>query len=133
MATKDQKIEEKLVRVSRAVFRILRKRGAVCVALVPNSDLRWLKKKFLHKTAKIVDVLAFPDTAGFPHPESGAPPLGEVLVNKDIARKDAPRATALLIHGILHLLGYRHEKKRDIIAMEKLEKKVLKKVKISNY
>ena len=58
MRTKDKKIEEKLVRVSRAVFRILRKRGAVCVALVPNSDLRWLKKKFLHKTAKIVDVLA---------------------------------------------------------------------------
>ncbi|MDO8504631.1 MAG: rRNA maturation RNAse YbeY [Candidatus Liptonbacteria bacterium] len=70
-----------------------------------------------------LNVLAFPEKTRFPAPGT-APSLGEVYINYDLAEKKKETLTALLIHGILHLLGYRHEAKRDIIRMEKLEKKL---------
>ncbi|TSC96374.1 MAG: putative rRNA maturation factor, partial [Parcubacteria group bacterium Athens1014_10] len=32
----------------------------------------------------------------------------------------------LLIHGLLHLLGYDHQKEKDALKMERLEKRLLK-------
>jgi probable rRNA maturation factor len=130
-------IETKLLRKLPHIFRILRRRGAITVkhdpsvhiSLAPNSEMRTLKKKLLHKDAQVVDVLAFPDKADFPHPESKTLPLGDVLINEDIAGNDFPRAVFLFIHGLLHLLGYQHEKKRDIIVMEKLEQEILEEIK----
>ncbi|MDE2019010.1 MAG: rRNA maturation RNAse YbeY [Patescibacteria group bacterium] len=54
--------------------------------------------------------------------------LGEIYLNKDILRKSPDRAAPLLTHGILHLLGYDHKKKKDIIKMERHEKRILSKI-----
>lgn len=93
------------------------------VSLVPNEILRKLKKDLLNKDVEIVDVLAFPGTE-FPNPDIDGDYLGEVYINEDIARDDFSRAIFLLTHGVLHLLGYRHETKRDIIVMEQLEQDI---------
>jgi len=49
-------------------------------------------------------------------------------LNRDILRRSPARAKALLLHGMLHLLGYDHIKKADIAKMERLEKKILAKL-----
>lgn len=104
------------------------------LALVPNSKLRAWKKKFLNKEQDTVDVLSFPaeDQDKFPNPENSKNYLGEIYVNESIAKKNPERGIFLVIHGILHLLGYRHEAKRDTILMEKLEHDLLKEL-ISNF
>lgn len=96
------------------------------LALLPNAELRRLKKEYLKQDAEVVDVLAFP-AGDFPAPELGGEAgcyLGEVYINNDIARDDPKRALFLLVHGVLHLLGYRHEKKNDSIEMDGLEREV---------
>lgn len=62
----------------------------------------------------------------------------EIIICPDIAFKEARRSqnspndyiSFLLIHGLLHCLGYDHEKGKDRIKMERLEEKLFKKIKI---
>lgn len=100
------------------------KRYRVDIFLISNSELRAMKKRFLGKAAKIVDVLAFPEPAGFPHPEGRKVSLGEIYINRRLAETEPRRGLFLLRHGLLHLLGYRHDRRRDIIKMQSLEKKL---------
>ncbi|HUZ92852.1 MAG TPA: rRNA maturation RNase YbeY [Candidatus Paceibacterota bacterium] len=111
-----------------AVRRILKKlkkpRTSVDVVLLSARELDRLKDRFgLKKPGKKPDVLSFPEPAGFPHPEKGPSLLGEIYLNRELAPE---RLRYLLIHGILHLLGYTHEKRGDILRMEKKEKELMK-------
>lgn len=52
--------------------------------------------------------------------------LGEVVVNVDKI-SDKNNLAEILIHSLLHLLGYDHEKSRtEALKMEQLEKRILK-------
>src|ERR1044072_5485018 len=76
---------------------------------------------------EIVNVLAFPEPTSqlFPHPEArGKKWLGEVYLNRSFARRAPGALPFLLVHGVLHLLGYRHAGLRDTMKMEALEKKL---------
>ena len=48
----------------------------------------------------------------------------------DILKKSPERTTALLLHGILHLLGYDHETDNDYKRMRAKEAFILKKARI---
>ena len=69
----------------------------------------------------------------FQLPPNSENQLGEVVISFPQAVEQAAaqghsvemELTALLIHGILHLLGYDHEKAEDKESMENLEKKLL--------
>lgn len=108
-------------------------RAQVEVALLSNLELRRLKRTYLQRDARVVDVLSFPALAkvsmgkpaeSFLKPDSKHSYLGEVYLNRDIIRRDPARGLYLLTHGILHLLGFSHDGKRDTIEMEKLEKEI---------
>ena len=60
------------------------------------------------------------------HPETRKRHLGEIYLNRDILAKSPERAAPLLTHGILHLLGYDHVAKKDAVAMESVERKIVK-------
>ena len=95
----------------------------VGVFFLPNAELRRLKRQFLKQDRTYVDVLAFPEPKGFPHPEARIRFLGEVYLNSGLRRK--PRELAeILLHGILHLAGYRHQKKDDNIRMQRRAKHI---------
>jgi len=92
-----------------------------------KSVLKYLSKAFprLEKGEEIEFVEA-PD---------GVKKLGEVIISYPQAKKQARRAehslklelTTLLIHGILHLLGYGHEKdEKQAEEMREMEDKILK-------
>lgn len=65
--------------------------------------------------------------------------LGDILLSLDQAKRQATEhkhslrheLLILIIHGLLHLLGYDHETDEDYKVMFKKEKEVLKKVECS--
>jgi probable rRNA maturation factor len=93
--------------------------GEVTVALVPDARVRALNRQY-RRTDSATDVLSFP--AG----EPGV--LGDIVIATGVARRQAFDAghslqteiRVLALHGLLHLLGYDHE--RDDGRMARLER-----------
>ncbi|MFH1246251.1 MAG: rRNA maturation RNase YbeY [Candidatus Liptonbacteria bacterium] len=118
-------------RVLKKIFKELRAmklvRGdadpEVEVELLLNDELKKLKKEYLKKDAETVDVLSFPNK-NFPVPGKKQY-LGEIYLNREIVNRDPSRGIFLLLHGVLHLIGYRHDNKHDTIVMERLEQEII--------
>lgn len=71
------------------------------------------------------NVLSFPAPKDFPHPETGKyQPLGEIYLNPDYIKKRGEDLTFMLVHGLLHLLGYDHKNKSDRMKMEAEEQRL---------
>lgn len=91
-----------------------RDQAELSVSLVGDREMRPLNARYRKKN-RTTDVLAFPaeDAAG-----PGAPLLGDVIISVEQARRQARERkeplknemVTLLIHGILHLVGYDHER-----------------------
>ena len=84
------------------------------IALVGDREMRPLNTKY-RKKMKTTDVLSFYVED---QPLPGATILGDVVISVEQARRQAKQRgktlksemVVLLIHGILHLLGYDHER-----------------------
>jgi probable rRNA maturation factor len=98
-----------------------RAKGQVTVALVPDTRVRSLNRRYRRHDAT-TDVLSFP--AGEPHE------LGDVVIAEGVARRQARAAghslqielRVLALHGLLHLLGYDHE--QDGGRMARVERRL---------
>lgn len=121
--------------MKRAIHKVLKELGytpdSVSVFFANEREMREIKRKSTGKMVESVDVLSFEEPEGFPHPESAQRFLGEVFVNKERYGNDPDRLIFLVIHGILHLIGFRHDRKRDTIEMQRIEKELCRKVKAS--
>lgn len=130
-------LEKKLNLLAEIALKKLRKsRRSAPVFLLDGKKMASLKLKYAKKKPRKValrqrgkpknqvDVLAFPEPAGFPAQHLRKNPIGEIYVNRGIAKSDFERARFLVVHGLLHLLGFSHDKKTDILLMEKEEKKL---------
>ena len=106
-----------------------RARGTVAVALVSDVRIRSLNRTYRHKDYP-TDVLSFPagdDNAG----EEDW--LGDIVIARGVARRQARAARhteltelkILALHGLLHLLGYDHE--RDNGQMRDAERRLRRK------
>jgi probable rRNA maturation factor len=130
-----------------------RARGTVHVALVSDRRVRALNRRYLRKDCT-TDVLSFPAQAP-PSREGSralrrrttAPPgrrgrtatrtaavlVGDIVIARGVARRQARAAghseaaelRLLALHGLLHLLGYDHEK--DGGRMQRLERRLRRK------
>ena len=98
------------------------------LALVDNAAIAKLNKKYRRKS-KATDVLSFPAESA----ANGPGLLGDVVISIDKARQQAQAGgwtltqeiDRLLIHGIVHLLGYDHERSpKDARVMRALEKQI---------
>ena len=93
-------------------------RGRVAVAIVTDRRVRQLNQRYRRKD-RVTDVLSFPSD------ERGE--RGDVVIAAGTARRQAAEAghslqtelRVLALHGLLHLLGYDHE--RDAGQMARLE------------
>jgi probable rRNA maturation factor len=99
----------------------VRARGKMTVAIVPDSRVRALNRRY-RKKDQATDVLSFPaDERGY---------LGDVVIAAGVARRQAEAAghtlqtelRVLALHGLLHLLGYDHE--TDAGEMSRLERRL---------
>lgn len=99
--------------------------ASVHVSFVSNRVLQRLKWKYLRRRAAFVDVLAFREPRGFPHPESRRRVLGEVYLNDIYRRGRADDGLRMFIHGMAHLCGFNHQGRRDTMEMEAVERRAL--------
>jgi probable rRNA maturation factor len=108
-----------LRKIRRVAQRILTELGLpnaeLSLLLVNDAQIQALNRRYL-RLDKPTNVLAFPMREGefsVLHPQL----LGDLVISVETARRQKKRfgldemkmVTLLMIHGILHLLGYEHE------------------------
>lgn len=111
--------EEAVQKIARRQARFLPKNGSLEVYLVSAKRMRRLNKMF-RKKDKSTNVLSFQKPEGFPGKE-----LGEVYLDPLYIKNRKEDLALMLAHGVLHILGYDHEKRSDRIRMEKKEAELL--------
>ncbi|MBZ5527726.1 MAG: rRNA maturation RNase YbeY [Acidobacteriia bacterium] len=112
-------------------------RSAATVCLVSDGEMARLNLRY-RKKPKATDVLSFPVVAGGKPVKlrggkvsrAGQGELGDIAIAPAVARRYAARdgralgmeLRILILHGVLHLLGYDHETDRG--EMDRLEEKL---------
>ncbi len=100
---------------------------------VEPDEIRKLNKEF-RSVDNVTDVLSFP-SGDEVDPETGLLYLGDIAVCLDRAQEQADQSghplenevTLLMIHGILHLMGYDHSTSEEKQEMWKLQNEYLDK------
>ena len=113
----------------------VRARGTVSVALVSDARVRALNHRYrgVNRTTDVLSFSANPGPSAASHQkrvtrsESRVAVLGDIVIARGVARRQAREAghseltewRVLALHGLLHLLGYDHE--RDSGRMQRAE------------
>ena len=108
----------------------------ISILLTGNNDIKFLNKKFRKKN-KTTDVLSFPSyDQNIMKTKSKSPKnlyLGDIALNLyKIDRgknKFKSEFDKLWVHGLVHLMGYKHYKNKDFLKMKKIEDKIIKQLK----
>ena len=125
-----QKIKEIINRILKE--EKIKGKGEITICFINDTLIRKLNKKYLKKDSP-TDVLAF----NIADPKERGGLYADILISTDTALRNAKtfNTTPLYelklysIHGLLHLLGYDHEKSlAEQRKMEKLEKEILAKL-----
>ena len=122
--------------IERAALAVLAQRSAVgdlTIVLTDDAQLQKLNHEYLGIDAP-TDVLSFPATEM--DPETRTTYLGDVLVSIPRAVEQAQTAgqpleselQLLVVHGVLHLLGYDHAEPRDKTKMWAVQAQVLESI-----
>jgi len=102
-----------------------KEKTSVEIYLVGDKKMRSINRKHRGKDSS-TNVLAFEMPAEFPNVNSDTLTLGEVYISPTYIQKHNEDINYMLLHGMLHLLGFNHENKSDRIKMEKIEEKFTK-------
>lgn len=108
--------------------------GFVSVALSSDTIVTDLNGRFRGKP-KPTNVLSFPSGDGAPDGQIGDIILGLETVQREALEQGIPiehHVQHLVVHGVLHLLGYDHETTADAERMEAIEIDILSKLGIAN-
>jgi probable rRNA maturation factor len=110
----------------------------VCLACVTNDEMRRLNARYRNMDEP-TDVLSFPlweEDGKFSPPESWVKlPLGDVVVSPEFVRQNAERENIgyndemvrMIIHGVLHLVGFDHDTDERTGEMWGLQEEILEK------
>ena len=101
-------------------------RGELAIAIVTDARVHALNRQY-RGIDKTTDVLSFPaDTTGI---------LGDIVIARGVADRQAAEhghslqteLRILALHGLLHLIGYVHERVEDRDRMRRMEERLRKK------
>ncbi|MDR1337571.1 MAG: apolipoprotein N-acyltransferase [Rickettsiales bacterium] len=118
-------------RIARMAASSMRKDSEVSIILTNDVEVRALNKRY-RGINKATNVLSF---------ETGDDQLlGDIFISFDTVSREAmgdgktfqDHAAHMVVHGMLHLLGYDHMNDSDADTMENLEIKILRKLGVSN-
>lgn len=128
--------QAKIRQKTRKIFKILKVDGVyVSLVFCGNNFIRKINRRYL-KRNRATDVICFPlkdeFTPGF---------LGEIVISVEEAAKNADiyktsfdsELTLYIIHGVLHLLGWRDYTKRERLKMERKQEEILKKLIVASH
>ncbi len=102
------------------------------IVLSDDGQLQTLNRQFLGVDAP-TDVLSFPADEPEPDPDSQVQYLGDILISYPRAMAQAragghalvDELQLLIVHGVLHLLGYDHATEDEKAAMWEVQAKIL--------
>lgn len=118
------KLRASIKKTAVRALKILRKKKiSVDIYLAGPALMKKLNAELRNKNYP-ADVLSFQEPKDFIFPESEYEKIGEIFLNFV-----GTETKKLLIHGLLHLLGYTHKKEKEAIKMEKMEKMIIGKLK----
>ena len=108
----------------------------VSVLMVGEARSRALNRRYRGRD-KSTNVLSFPAAAA---PSGAVQMLGDLVICPPVLRREAREQhkrledhwTHLFIHGLLHLIGYDHERSQDALRMERREIRILRSMGIAN-
>lgn len=120
---------EELVRLVKRILAYLdlSARSELCVSLVSDGDMRELNLRYRQIDAT-TDVLCFPQKSDV-NPDL----LGDIVISYQTALRHSRKLEItieeelrlLIVHAVLHLLGFDHKKKKEREMMREKEKEVL--------
>jgi probable rRNA maturation factor len=108
----------------------------ISVLVVGEARSRALNRRYRGRD-KSTNVLSFPAAnAAAGHVQL----LGDLVICPPVLRREARAQhkrlkdhwTHLFVHGLLHLVGYDHERSRDALRMERREIRILRRMGIAN-
>ena len=108
----------------------------IVIRVVDEDEMTQFNEQYRNKTGS-TNILSFP----FDVPDAvESDLLGDLLVCAAVVEREAQQQDKILehhwahmiVHGVLHLLGYDHIDDQDAEEMEALEVKILKTIKINN-
>ncbi|CBI75849.1 conserved protein of unknown function [Bartonella clarridgeiae 73] len=113
-------------------------RSELSLLFTDDKHMAQINAQWRHQN-KSTNVLSFPS---FPL-KAGQNPglmLGDIIIAQETIMREAEEEkksfqdhlTHIIIHGILHLLGYNHETNDEANQMEKLEREILQKLSIKD-
>ena len=124
----------------RKVLKVIKiQRNGLTIRLSNDKDIKYfnLKWKGINKPTNILSFLNNDNLFSF---EKNMIYLGDIIVSYDTILKEVKsrkidfqdHLSHILIHGILHLKGYTHDKEDDARLMQNEEKRLLKNLNIKN-
>lgn len=130
---KDKPDKEKICYWARTCLDFMREDAEFTIRIVDEEEISELNKKW-RGFNKPTNVLSFPAGDNPVSPEL----LGDIIICAPIIIKEAAEQhkeldahwAHMVIHGILHLLGYDHINNNDAVKMESIE---IEKLKFLNY
>ncbi|HEX4271022.1 MAG TPA: rRNA maturation RNase YbeY [Rhizomicrobium sp.] len=123
-------LQMRLKLAAEAARKAARLKGDFTILLSGDRKLAALNRDFRGKN-KPTNVLSFPGADGY---------AGDIAIAYGVTAAEArgagktflDHATHLVVHGILHLAGYDHERPKDAKVMEPLEVKILKRLDVAD-
>lgn len=118
--TKNRISKKAIENFFKKIFKILKIKKDLSIAFVNSKEIKKLNKTYLKRNRE-TDVLSFPGEGKL---------LGEIVISLPQAKKQAKifghslekEIKIILIHSILHLLGFNHHRKKDKKRMEEKER-----------
>jgi probable rRNA maturation factor len=128
--------EKKIIRWIKNILKELKKENkSVSIQFVSSKTIKNLNKKYRNKDY-ITDILSFSQLLGEKIDFINSNFLGDIVICvpyvakfvKDEGHSMETEINYLLLHGILHLIGYDHENGNDDGKMMKLQNRIFKKL-----
>lgn len=112
--------------------------GEIFLLFTSDAEIRLMNRDWRGKD-KATNVLSFP-AADMPLPDGETAPLGDVVLAYETVAQEAEEqgktlahhTSHLIVHGILHLLGYDHENDDEADEMENEERLILARLGIAD-
>jgi len=121
-----QEINLKIVEnvIKKFLIYFNKKKYSVSLAFVSDGIIKKINKKYRRKD-QITDILSFNGEGNF---------LGEIIIDYAQIKRQAKRfnnsfeqeLVYILVHGLIHLLGYEDKNNKSKLIMEKIEDNFLK-------
>jgi probable rRNA maturation factor len=130
--------EDELISLASLALRDYQEEAELTLRIVSPDEMVYLNHSY-RKINKVTNVLAFPSNL----PDGvllECPFLGDIIIcpqvleqeSKDLNKSLQEHWTLIVIHGVLHLLGYDHIKDSDAEVMQSIEIKLLAELGFAN-